>query len=283
MAKIIFIRFENIMRISNELNKHAVFKAGLTPQIRREISKIDTKALEKEFAEINVDCRLKENKAIAGIIAICTNLLNDGYEKYSLPVSYLPPSIYVYNTKELIKPEICTGFCISDARKVLKNEKPFDVSSIFIKNQKDSLDEIDNLSELDYLSKLHTSNHFIQYVLHEFFHAIHFNSIFQRFGYEGESPFAKELYKNPSIEHPQGLHAIDKLSHPMISLYKNFSIYKNFGLYSTISKIELFADAMTKMFTDSINPDNLSLDLNPMDLLKNYPKFVQKFIKKELE
>ena len=274
------------MRISNDIQKHAVFRAGLTPQIRREISKLDTKALEREFADINVECKLKDNKALGGIIAFCTNILREGYEKYSLPVSYLPPSIYVYNNDELINAfdtNTITGFCITDVDTVIKDQKPFDVSSVFIKNQTDDIDIIDSLAEVSSKIGLSASNHFIKYVMHELFHAIHLDLIFERDGYEGESPFAKQLYQNPYIIYPKGLHTVDKMQEPIKSLYKKNKINKELGSYASTSKAELFPELMTKLFADSIDSDNMSLKSNPMDLLKNYPIFIQRFIKHEIE
>lgn len=274
------------MRISNDINKHAVFKAGLTPQIRREISKLDTKALEREFAEANVDCFLKENKSIGGILAICINLLEDAYKKYSLPFMYLPPSIYVYDTPELIQTEpndeTYTGFCITDAKEVIKDQKPFDVSAVFIKNQLDDIDYINDLAEKSYGKNVASSDHFTHFIMHELFHAIHLDSIFRNEGYEGQSPYAKELYKNPYIKNPKGLLKIDILNTKIFPLRKG-KIENSVGRYAATSRMELFPEVMTKMLTDSINSENLSLDSNPMDLLKNYPKFIQKFIKRELE
>ena len=60
-------------------------------------------------------------------------------------------------------------------------------------------------------------------------------------------------------------------------------INKTLGAYASTSKAELFPEVMTKLFTDSINSDNLSLKSNPLDGLYKYPRFVQRFIKGELE
>lgn len=287
LAKNFFMLFIDIMRISNDIQKHAVFRAGLTPQIRREISKLDTKALEREFAKINVECCLKDNKSLGGILAYTANLLEEGAKKYSLPTTYLPPSIYVYNNDELINATFdtskVTGFCITDVDTVIKDQKPFDVSSVFLENQTDDIDIIDILAEVSSKIGLSASNHFIKYVMHELFHAIHLDLIFKREGYEGKSPFAKQLYWNPYIIYPKGLYTIDKLQRPIKSLSKRNKINKNLGSYASTSKAELFPEVMTKIFTDSINPDNLSLKSNPMDLLKDYPKFIQRFIKQEME
>ena len=275
------------MRISNNLEKHAVFKAGLTPQIRREIGKINTSSLEKEFAKLNVECHLKDNQALGGILAYSANILEEGFNKYSLPVIYLPPSIYVYNNSELIDKELTsdktTGFCITDADKIIENEAPFDISSVFIKNQPDNIDYLDKLAENAYNEKFSASAHFLQYIFHELFHAIHLDLIFKKDGYNGESPFGKELYKNPYIKYPKGLYTVESLNSPISSMYKKYMIKNNLGAYASTSKTELFAEAMTKLFTDSINSDEMTLKNNPLDNLKNYPKFIQRFIKRELD
>ena len=274
------------MRISNNLEKHAVFKAGLTPQIRREISKLDTNFLEKEFAKLNVECSLKDNQAIGGILAYSANILEEGFNKYSLPVIYLPPSVYVYDNSELIdeepEPDETMGFCIEEADKIIKGEPSFDTTSVFIQNQPDDIDYLDKLAEDSYKSNFSASAHFMQYVLHELFHAVHLDLIFKRDGYNGKSPYGKELYKNPYIKCPKGLYTMDTYSLPIKSDYMQKTIKDSLGKYASTSKAELFAETMTKLFTDSIDSDEMALKNNPLDKLKNYPDFIQKFIKREL-
>ena len=275
------------MRISNNLEKHAVFKAGLTPQIRREISKLDTNFLEKEFAKLNVECSLKGNQAIGGILAYSANILEEGFNKYSLPVIYLPPSVYVYDNSELIdeepEPDETMGFCIEEADKIIKGEPSFDTTSVFIQNQPDDIDYLDKLAEDSYKSNFSASAHFMQYVLHELFHAVHLDLIFKRDGYNGKSPYGKELYKNPYIKYPKGLYTMDTYSLPIKSDYMQKTIKDSLGKYASTSKAELFAETMTKLFTDSIDSDEMALKNNPLDKLKNYPDFIQKFIKRELD
>ena len=170
-----------------------------------------------------------------------------------------------------------------EADKIIKGEPSFDTTSVFIQNQPDDIDYLDKLAEDSYKSNFSASAHFMQYVLHELFHAVHLDLIFKRDGYNGKSPYGKELYKNPYIKYPKGLYTMDTYSLPIKSDYMQKTIKDSLGKYASTSKAELFAETMTKLFTDSIDSDEMALKNNPLDKLKNYPDFIQKFIKRELD
>lgn len=269
------------MKISDEITRQTVFRAGLTPQVCNEIKKLDVHALEKEFANINVEANFMNNKAIGGICALAVNLLKEAEKKFSLPVAYLPPVIRVYDKADLLKgPAKSTGFCLTEPETVLINEKPFDVCSVFIKNVKDDINYIDNMADSSTAFHFSSTNHFTQYVLHELFHAIHLDAIFREKGYEGESEFAKLKYNN-NIDFPDGLMKVEDYQRKFFPFNK-IRIWKNIGRYASTSKMELYAETMTKIFTDCID-DNMSLKSNPMDELKKYPDFIGNFVRGELK
>ena len=269
------------MKISDEINRQTVFKAGLTPQVCKEIKKIDVHTLEKEFADINIEANFMGNKAIGGICALAVNLLKEAGDKFGLPVTYLPPAIRVYDKADLLKgsPK-STGFCITEPEIILKNEEPFDVCSVFIRNVKDDINYINNMADSSTVFRFSSTNHFMQYVLHELFHAIHLDAIFRKEGYEGDSEFAKIKY-NSNIDYPKGLIKVEDYQRRIFP-FNAIRIWKNVGKYASTSKMELYAETMTKIFADCID-DNMSLKSNPVDELKNYPDFIKNFIKNELK
>lgn len=272
------------MKIQNNYNvKQNTFKSGLTPAIREKINSINVATVEREFRSLNVDCKLKNNKAYAGMLVYTTNLLDEATQKYKLPFSALPPRIRVYNSRELTIPEEeeCTGFCLNASDKTLKNHRSFETGSIFLNNMSKDIDFFDKICTESHKVGFSSSDHFMSDVLHEFFHLIHFDIIFKNQGYEGSCPYAIKKYENPNIQNPSGERTILDYSQKL-DLFNRLRTHFFVCEYASTSKLELFAEVMTKIFADSIDPKTMTLKNNPMDNLKQYPKFVRSFIEEQL-
>lgn len=282
-ANFSFTGFNSGMKIQNSYGLN--FKSGLTDVIKREVKTIDTAVIENQWHDIcGVDANFAGNKALAACFTYVLNICQDAFNKFSLPFNYLPPRIRVFKPDDLIEPieSNCLGFCITDTDKVLKNEPPFELCSVFLKNQPDDIEYIDNLSEKGFNSGKSSSSHFLAHVLHEWMHNIHLNLIFYKDGYDGKCAYAQEVYNNKNF-FPHGLEKLDWLEKDKFTSKQKKMVKENIGSYAATSKIELFPEVMVKLITGVIDADTMTLKQNPLDSLKTLPKFVQSFIRKELD
>ena len=272
------------MKIADNMPLKPNFKSGLNPKIQREIVNLDVNKLESLMRDdYGIDAVFRQNKAIAGGFAYIINLCSEAYQKYSLPFNYFPPRIRVFEPKDLAfkLDEHVSGFCTQDTGKVLETESSFEPCSIFIKNVPDDIKKIDEQQERKYRKKYSSSPHFLSTFLHEWMHNIHTNIIFYKYGYDGDCSYADALY-NHNQQTRSGLKKIEE-NDKRFGFLKNLKIKRSFGYYASTSKAELFPEVMVKLITESIDPKTQSLSQNPIDKLKEYPKFIQKFIKNEIE
>ena len=91
------------------------------------------------------------------------------------------------------------------------------------------------------------------------------------------------MYKKNKKTKKEGLKRINFLIHDEITNSEKKQIEKSLGQYAYKTRMELFSESMVKLMTDVIAPDTMSLKQNPLDNLKKMPKFIQKFIKQEIE
>ncbi len=259
------------------------FKAGLTSGIRENIPKIDVSAVEKQFKNINTECNLKNNKALSSMLVASANILEEASEKFHLPFKFLPPNVRVFDLHELTEPveETCTGFCIGETNKIIKNEPPFLSTSVFLRNNPDNIDFYDTIAEDSYKSGYSASNHFLSKVLHELFHSIHLNLIYQKFGYEGDCEITREAYKNSKALFPSGLKYANSMN-KIPPIEDMPIIFRFLGRYAAKSKMELFAETLTKLTAECVDEKTLELKTNPLNKLKNYPTCISKYVKGEL-
>lgn len=272
------------MKVENSTCKinNLSFAAGLTNKIRTDISRINVLKTEQDFADLNVICNFKNNKSIAAMSVYASNLLLEAAEKFRLPFQILPPNIRAFDLSELIEPveENCTGFCLTESDNIIKKLPAFETASVFYRNNPDNIDFYDNIAENSHKFGFSASGHFLSKILHELFHSIHINLIYNEFGYEGNCPLTKEIF-NKGIKHPCGL----KKVHEMNTAFNKENtelIKKSVGNYAAQSKMELFSEVLTKITTDCID-DEMSLTSNPIEKLGNYPEPINMFIKNELK
>ena len=63
---------------------------------------------------------------------------------------------------------------------------------------------------------------------------------------------------------------------------QNKIISDKIGSYAKTSQMELYAEAFAKMITDSLDSTGTKLASNPLDKLKDFPLFVQDFLKSQI-
>ena len=250
------------------------FKSGISPKIKKAIQEIKIANIENAFKkDYGVDANFGENKICTFGFASVINIIEECCEKFKLSFFALPPKIRAFKRIDLKDTKLPNNFCITDTRCVLRQEPPFELRSIFV-NMSDNILEFDNLLDVQYMAKKRSSSHFLSEYIHEWMHNIHLDLIFNKYGYEGNCPYAKSLYPSNGAT---GLKKVSEMSVPLEN-----SIRKNaqdaFGSHSQISKLELFAEGMTKLITDSIDKKTLSVRKNPLDGLNKLPKNIADFI-----
>lgn len=266
------------MKISdNTIN----FKSGLTQNVRRLIKNSDSKAIESAFGNYGVDAKFDNNKILASFFAITLNIFEELSEKYKLPFSALPPRIRAFSRKDLIKKTFSDCFCLPDSGEVLKKELPFELRSIFIKKES-NLTVADKKVETAFLQGERSSSHFLSNTIHEWSHNIHLDLIYKKFGYDGICPFGKELY--PKF-FPLGLKLVEHYGNWKPNRKIQSEIQRDLGEYAAKanSKMEIFAEGITKLIADSLDETTLAVKQNPLDKLKNFSKSVRKIIENTLE
>ena len=207
-------------------------------------------------------------------MTLAINICQEAYQRYSLPFHYLPPSISVCDKKDFINPDdgSCFGFCTWGKIPVLKKQEESELGSIYINSfpHDNDISFFDKIADRDFRNKRLSTNHFIGRFLHELFHNIHLNLLIDKYGLDacydedGNGILKNTLQNNMSIR--------DK-----------FTAVCSIGQYASKSYLELFAEILTKITTESLDTENLRLKNNPMDNLVKLPTSLKKFIKKELE
>ena len=257
------------MKLQN--NYQISFKSGLSPAIECAVKNINTRTLERSLKkEFDIDAKFYGNKAAAGCFEYIINLCQEAFEKYKLPFNYVPPSIRLYKFEDVLDDvsKDTNGFCISEKQKVLKDEGIFDTGSIFIKELSDDIKYIDSFQELRRSSNHSSTSHFLGLFLHEWFHNIHLNLLFEKFN------------KNKTSEIDQ-VRILDKKNQPYNIIYR-WAIKHSISDYASTNEFEMFPEVLSKLMANATGKDGISLKRNPMDELKNYPKFIQNYINREM-
>lgn len=271
------------MKISNNTNKPA-FKYGLTYQLFKDFKHINIKEAEADFAKIGVDANFLNNKFICGGSVLTADILDNIASKYKLPFDFLPPAIRAYQESNLAvgTANNCDGFCIIDTKRVLKDEPSFIGNSIFFNDINKSALKVNLKSIFDGMTKIISASHFLHTFLHEWFHCIHQNLIFQKYGYEGNCPVLKEQYSK------QGACGLDILSKHDILFDALFNYQEDVGkLISDYAaeycfKSEIFAELMSMITAKSLDR-KLNPTKNPLDNLpKNLPLCIKNMVEELL-
>lgn len=261
------------------------FKSGLTLKLLRDFKKINVKEAESDFAQAGIDANFLENKFLCGSSVLTANILNEISGKYKLPFDFLPPAIRAYSDKNLVDTENknCDGFCSCDTQMVLKNEPPFIGNSIFLNNITKSALKTNFLATIDGLCQIQSTTHFLHTVLHEWFHCIHHNLIFTKFGYEGDCPVLREKYYKQDAGGLEKLLRKDNMY--SVKLLYSDKVKKYISEYAvdTSLRSEIFAELMSKITAKSLDK-KLNIIKNPLDNIpQKLPPVIKMYIEEMLE
>lgn len=261
------------------------FKSGLTRNLVKDFKKINVSEFEADFRKLGTNANFLNSKSLSGSITIICDVLNDISGKYHLPLDYQPRMIRVFKKEEGIEKfqNNLFGFCNVDTKKVLKNELPFVAGTIFLRKMFfDSVIFQDLVTTYENFRKSLSSSHFLAIPLHEWFHSIHLDLIYKKYGYEGNCPIMKQIYHKPCS---CGLKKIEELDKCNISKSDKFYLNNFLGTYpvNQSSLLEIFAEFMTKITTKSLDED-LNIIKNPLDNIpKDFPVNLKKFLEETLD
>ena len=259
---------------------HVSFKSGLTKDILNESFRIKSKEVESFLCtKKNIDCNFLNNTPNT-IGTLLTEHIFSKLASISQGFGAKPPRIRTFIAEDLVKPQN-QNFCIKDSQIVLKNEPPFEMRSIFYKQEK-SLKDIDEQIEEEFHQGKRSSNHFLADYIHEWIHNIHLNAIYSKHGYGGKCPYGQSQYPNTNYN-KTGIEVVKELENKTLTKTENELTKDILGEYSTDSKnqyFEILSETFTQLICKSLSKDCLSFKKNPFELLNKYPaEFKQIIIK----
>ncbi len=266
------------MKTQNIYIQNTNFKSGLTCKIIKDIKSTNVAKAQEDFKKIGMNADFKGKQAICANFVYATNILYDLSEKFKLPFDFVPYAVRVYENKELCKPGEYRAFSINDTGKILTDEPSFIGGSIFFNSNHSGLFQSNQLADKDYKNGRRSSSHFLTNTLHEWFHTIHMDLMYKKLGYEGECPILRDEYHKEGVNN--GLTEYERLSNvDLKDLPESFKRYIGSYAIEENSLLEVFAELMTKITTDSLDK-NLNVIKNPLD---NLPKDLPEKVKFELE
>lgn len=216
--------------------------------------------------EYGINADFRGNSVLSRLFFESLNILRYISKKYNLPFEIYPTNVYVYNAQDL-EPWVdyaggdIFGFCSWTKGYFLKNKPKTKLRSIFIKNVENDAKLFDAEIEKKYENKGYVSNSIFYPFFHELMHNVHQKLLIDKFGSYASSDKTKEIINAGfSISERQIINSI--------------------GFNRSRSAGELFADVMAKLICESMDENNVIIR-NPMDALKEFPEFIQKFIKEQ--
>ncbi len=259
--------------------RNILVHTGLNKNIIKQINKADIRFIEHAFLNnYNIDANFSNNKISAGYFALILNIFEELSVRYKLPFDALPPRIRCFNSDKLVSKNIGNAFCITDTKKIFVDESPFEMRSIFIKHIDSCINDAKKIYK-DYKNNLRSSGHFLSQGIHEWCHNIHIDKIMKTYGYDGNSQNLQIYYNKKTISNPQGLQVIFNFNKPIKDSCNKQEIINSIGTYAATSKMEFFAEFLTKLITDSLNSKTILPSCNPMDKLYKYSNHLQKLFK----
>lgn len=244
---------------------NASFKAGLNKNVVRLQHVFDCKYAENYLKKQGIHSDFLHNKPLALATNIAVDILNKLHSTFSL-FPFWSPSINVYNRQDLLLGPDLYHFCIPEPKKVLVNKPMYDKTSIFYSNIQ-SLERLDDYAEQAYKSGMKPSNHFLADIIHEMMHAIFVKRIYDK-------------YQNGA------LNVLNDLQYKHFENNENEIIGNILGIEAMqpLNQYhEVFANTFTKIICSSLNKNNLTINNNPLELFKNYPRNFIEIIKKILD
>lgn len=246
------------MKISN--NKTNInFKAGLSKQIKQEISSCDINRINREFSKQGVITDFKDNKIVAWC---CLKALEINK---TLKLNF-PNMVKVEDFSKLDANEEAVGLCnVVPTELYLDEDIIVKENSVFF-NQNYDWESLDEKADDAFQAGQHSTDFFLETFLHEFAHAAHFKNLLLKM--DGVQ-YVKNIVKSLRPENIQRLE-------------QKFFGENNVCDYALVSPLEFVACDLAKRTIENL--DKNSLDVKTSFISKSpYSKtpFLNFFVKKD--
>ena len=262
-------------------NNNINFKSGLTKEILEMERKIKPGQVENYFrktpyrdwqAFYRID--LKGNKTHAIANRLCADVFKNLRKIYdlrqglSMQKLILPQDLYVFNRdasddyKDMYFFSNCTFW------RPEKNKPTFDVGTVFMPNDINSLKIINGAAERAYEEHRDSAPHFLLYHCHEWLHALYFKLV-------QSMTFISSYHYNTTMQNYQNKELTPEEKEIVASVLGTYPTTVKYGQYP-----ECYACAWSKFICEALAPDCRTFAKNPIDLMKKTPKEFQDILKK---
>jgi len=204
--------------------------------VYRGAQKVNPDTMAREIADkFHIKCDFGNNPLVACFTALTSNIFHKlGYTQ--------PPSVLLRDLDRTQKYRGSLGICEvypfdMDIYNTFKETHPLRTVVI---NSSTNWDDIQNLMIEQRNINQFSTNHFLATFIHEYMHNVHFDHLEKRFG-SGSKLFAKmqkQFKNNDTI----------------------FMLQRETGNYGATRPCEMFAEEMTELIVDSLNPKTIMPD-----------------------
>ena len=250
----IFLQFflKNMKIQNGDIN----FKAGLTRQLKSEITFSNVKQISNYISKNGIPNDFKENKLIAWCSLKCLEIIKTLNKEYNLHLG-LPKGIFVEDFKLLnIANSDSVGFTnLAPSKLYLKKNIIIPEKTLFFnefknfnyKKGNEYWDKIDDISDANFDSKRAATDFFMEIFFHEFSHAIHEEHLISKFGGKKTVKIVTDSI-NPSKSN--------------LFRVKNKNLLDSICRYASTNQFEAVACDLSKRFIKNLNTDKLTINDN---------------------
>lgn len=226
------------------INNNLTFNAGLTKQMKSEISACKVDNIEKLFAKNNISTDFKNNKVLAWCCAKCFQFVKELNRKYNLNLG-VPEGIFAEDFRELKNiNEYSAGFTnFAPAYLYRKKDVIVPEKTIFFNTNEIDWNEIDSIADKCFERGISATDFFLENILHEFMHVIHESNLLKKL--DGEEVVKRLI----SICDPAYLDNF---------LLKHSKSLSKICHYAASNPMETVACDLANRGVKSINKENLS-------------------------
>lgn len=252
-------------------DNYITFSSGLNRVLKKSCNQINVGHVESLLHTKSVNADFQMNKTAAFCVQKISEIFDILMSKTNAKIFDLKaPNIRIYNKQSLNFSFQGYGFCITESRKVLKDEFPYETGSIFYDDEY-SIEELNNKLDESYSRNERSSSHYLSPFIHEIMHGVYVDYIYKKYGYEGQCPYTRKKY---SKEQNFGLKVMGFLQQKVFNSRENEIIKNNLGLYSLSPENqyhEIFAETFTKLICNCLSEKDSMPVKNPLDDIKNLP------------
>ena len=255
-------------------NKNINFNSGLSKKDIKLLSTISADNAEKYFQKsFMIKTDFEDNQTFSVLNLLCKNILIKlGHSKIldNLSFNSNPNSIKIFDKNELTR-QYPDTFCTSATKKIIKNEPTYRPISLFFRNDKISIEEINEAARIAKKNEFISNDNFLAFVMHEWMHSIHLNYLYKKNGFN-ERRVIEEIKKIKQIDFNDTEKSI---------------LREQLGKYvynkGKINPIEVLAEGLNKIICSCLDKDRISISSSLDESIYNTQTNLVQIIKKILQ